>query len=84
MQMGEGGRGEVGGLTVSDDFLRVGAILLSLGRVGSPFIQGGWDPITHPQLRDNDTRHPGLDLFPFPKAGGIHAMLGSLVWMPCI
>ena len=56
MQMGEGGRGEVGGLTVSDDFLRVGAILLSLGRAGSLYVTakftflGEVTFISHPYL----------------------------------
>ena len=45
-------REEVGGLTVSDDFLRVGAILLSLGRAGSVFIQGGYDLFTRPELHE--------------------------------
>ena len=39
----EEGKGKVGGLTVSVDFLRVDAILLSLQRAGSVFIQGGWN-----------------------------------------
>ena len=70
----KGGREEeeeedkVGGLTVSDDFLRVGAILLSLGRAGSVFIQGGLhDFITQPEL------HEPVPFSRFTRTCEIHA-----------